>query len=108
MLIHPDMSKSFVLHTDASKVGIGATLSQADMEGRLHLVACRSRKLNAAQSNYPAHEKEIFALIDTLDAWRHYLLGSEVQVFTDNAALRYLQNNASPSTRQVRWLERLQ
>jgi hypothetical protein len=74
----------------------------------VRLVACRLRKLNKAQKNYPVHEKEMLALIDALEDWRHYLLGYEIHIFTDNSALRYLQNSARPSTRQVRWLEKLQ
>ena len=108
VLIHPDMHKPFVLHTDASEVGVGATLSQLDSQGIPHLIGCRSKKLNAAQKNYPVHEKEMLALIQALKDWRHYLFCSEIHVFTDNSALRYLQNNARPSTRQVRWLEKLQ
>ena len=50
----------------------------------------------------------MLALIDALEDWRHYLLGSEIHIFTDNSALRYLQNSALPSTRQVRWLEKMQ
>ena len=46
----------------------------------------------------------MLALIDAMEDWRHYLLGSEIHIFTDNSALRYLQNSARPSTRQVRWL----
>ena len=99
VLIHPDMTKPFLLHTDASDVGVGATLSQLDTEGIPRLIACRSKKLNKAQLNYPVHEKEMFALIDALDEWRHYLFGSEVHIFTDNSALRYLQDSARPSSR---------
>ena len=98
----------FLLHTDASDVGVGATLSQTDADGVPRLVACRSRKLNKAQKNYPVHEKEMLALFDALEDWRHYLLGSEIHIFTDNSALRYLQNSARPSSRQIRWLEKLQ
>ena len=104
VLVHPDPKKPFLLHTDASDVGVGATLSQTDAEGIPRLVACRSRKLNKAQKNYPVHEKEMLALVDALEDWRHYLLGSEIHIFTDNSALRYLQNSARPSSRQIRWL----
>ena len=72
------------------------------------LVACGSRKINQAQKNYPVHEKEMFALVDALDDWRHYLFGAEIHIFTDNSAIRHLQNTASHSARQVRWLEKLQ
>ena len=108
VLVHPDIKKPYVLHTDASEVGIGETLSQLDTEGIPRLIACRSRKLNKAQLNYPVHEKEMLALIDALEDWRHYLLGAEIHIFTDNSALRYLQNTKQPSSRQVRWLEKLQ
>ena len=50
----------------------------------------------------------MLALVDSLEEWRHYLFGSDIQVFTDNSVLRYLQNAARPSTRQVRWLDKLQ
>ena len=46
--------------------------------------------------------------VDALDDWRHYLLGSEIHIFTEHSALRYLQNQARPSSSQTRWLEKLQ
>ena len=97
-----------ILHTDASDVGAGATLSQNDEGGQLRLVACRSRKLSSAEKNYPVHDKEMLALVDTLEEWRHHLLGVVVLVYTDNSALSYFQKNPKPSPRQVRWLEKLQ
>ena len=72
------------------------------------MVACRSRKLSSAEKNYTVHEKEMLALVDTLEEWRHYLLGVAVLVYTDNSALSYLQKNPKRSPRQVRWLEKLQ
>ena len=46
VLIHHDHTKSYMLHTDASYVGVEATLSQLDTEGLPRRVACRSRKFN--------------------------------------------------------------
>ena len=74
----------------------------------MRLVACRSLKLSSAEKNYPVHEKDMLALVGTLEEWRHYLLGVTVMVYTDNSALSYLQKNPKPSPRQVRWLEKLQ
>ena len=87
---------------------VGATLSQKDEGVELRLVACRSRKLSSAKKNYPVHEKEMLALVDTLEEWRHYFLGVVVLVYTEKSALSYLQKNPKPSPRQVRWLEKLQ
>ena len=74
----------------------------------LRLVAYRSRKLSSAEKNYPVHEKDRLALVDTLEEWRHYLLGVAVLVYTDNSELSYMQKNPKPSPRQVRWLEKMQ
>ena len=75
VLIQPDHTKPYMLHTDASDVGVGGTVYQLDTEGLPRLVACRSRKLNKAQLNYPVHENEMLSLVDTLENWRHDLLG---------------------------------
>ena len=58
MVIIPDFKKPYYLHSDASNVALGATLSQLDDQGQLRLVACRSRKLIAAEKNYPVHAKK--------------------------------------------------
>ena len=71
------------------------------MRGELRLVACRSRKLSSAEKNYPVHEKEMLALVDTLEEWRHYLLGVAVLVYTDNSALSYLHTEAVAQTGEV-------
>ena len=87
VLTVPNFKLPMILHTDASDVGVGATLSQKDEGRELRLVACRSRKLSSAEKNYPVHEKEMLALVDTLEEWRHYLLGVAALVYTDNSAL---------------------
>ena len=67
VLTVPNFKLPMILHTDASDVGVGATLSQKD-KGGLRLVARRSRKLSSAEKNYPAHEKEMLALVDTMES----------------------------------------
>ena len=54
-LVNPDHNNSYMLHTDVSDAGVGATLFQLETEGLPRLVARRSRKLNKAQLNYPVH-----------------------------------------------------
>ena len=103
-LAYPNWSEPFVVHLDASKFAIGATLSQKDTEENLRLLACTSRKMNPAEQNYPTHEREMLALVDSLKRWKHYLQGSKVEAFTDNSALRFWKTIADPSPRQVRWL----
>jgi hypothetical protein len=66
VLAYPDLSKPFVLYTDASDTGTGAMLCQKDSSDQLRLIACTSRKLNPHEMNYPTHEKELLALVDAL------------------------------------------
>ena len=107
-LHYPDLQRSFVLHMDASNHALGATLSQANDAGDLQLVTCTSRKLNPAERNYTTHEKEMLALNHALKKWKHYLLGSRINVYTDNAALKYWRTAQNLSPRQIRWVKYMQ
>ena len=56
----------------------------------MRLVACMSKKLNAAECNYLAHEMEILALVETLKYWRAYLWVAKVKTYTDSSFLLYI------------------
>lgn len=103
----PDPTLPFVIHSDASDLAIGAVLSQDAGDG-LHPVAFTSRKLHTSEKNYAVHEKEMLAIIDALKTWRHYILASEITVFTDHHSLTYFSTQPSLSDRQVRWSGLLQ
>ena len=106
-LAFPDPTKPYIIHCDASDFATGATLSQESETG-LRLVAARSKKLNPAERNYPAHEKELLALIQALTQWRHYLLGADVQVYTDSSYLKYLPTrDLGIPGRHSRWMSLL-
>ena len=66
-----------MLTTDASNVAVAAILTQPDEEGRQHpqAVAYESRKLTAAERNYPTHVLELLAVVHSLRAFSHYPLG---------------------------------
>ncbi len=63
-----------MLTTDASGVAVAAILTQPDDAGRKHPVAYESRKLTAAERNYPAHVLELLAVVHELRVFKHYLL----------------------------------
>lgn len=98
----PDLQKPFEVETDASDFAIGGVLTQ---EG--HPVAFESRKLKDAERNYPAHEKELLAVVHCLRLWRHYLLGAPFMVKTDNSAVSYFLTQPKLTRRQARWQELL-
>lgn len=107
ILCLPDPDREFIVTTDASDFAIGAVLSQ-DQGSGLQPVAFESRKLNPAEQNYAAHEKELLAVVHAIRTWRVYLEGRHFRVQTDHATLRYIQSQPSLSRRQARWMETLQ
>ena len=102
-IAYPDKGKTFHVHTDASDVALCATLSQEYGKGEMRLVACMSKKLNTSECNYPAHEREVLALVEALKYWRAYFCGAKVKAYTYNSFLRYLRTCEIQSPRQAHW-----
>ncbi|GJP49851.1 hypothetical protein CLOM_g9009 [Closterium sp. NIES-68] len=84
-----DPSRPFEVLTDASDFAIGAILLQ-DFGDGLQPIAYESRKLQAAERNYPVHDKEMLAIVHAFKVWRCYLTGADVTVRTDHKSLQYL------------------
>ena len=107
VLVLPDPTLPYVLHTDASGFAIGAVLQQDQGEG-LQPVAYFSQKMLDAETRYPVHEQELLAIVEALTTWQHYLKGAVgVRVLTDHRSLVHFQTQPMLSGRQVRWLETL-
>ncbi|GJP30150.1 hypothetical protein CLOM_g22621 [Closterium sp. NIES-68] len=85
-----DPSRPFEVLTDASDFAIGAILLQ-DFGDGLQPIAYESRKLQAAERNYPVHDKEMLAIVHAFKVWRCYLTGADVTVLTDHKSLQYLR-----------------
>ena len=99
----PDFTKLFDVETDASGIGIGAVLSQ-----EAHPVSYFSERLSDAKARYSNYDRELYAVVQTLKFWRHYLLHQEFTLFSDHDALRYLHSQKKLSARHGRWVEVLQ
>lgn len=105
ILVHPDFSKAFYLETDASDFALGAVLSQMGVDEKLHPIAFYSRKFSAAEINYEIHDKELLAIVDSFQEWRHFLEGAAhpVTVYTDHKNLEYFMSARILNRRQARW-----
>jgi hypothetical protein len=102
VLAYPDLSKEFILTTDASKIAVGAILSQIQ-DGVERPISCRSRQLNKAEINYSASELELLALVWSTKYFRLYLYGKHFRVRTEHAALWYLHKFSDNNSRLLRW-----
>ena len=95
MLTYPDFSKPFHLHADASKIQLGAHITQDEKP-----IAIYSRKFNPAQTRYTTTERELLSIVETLKEFRNLLPGQQIIVHTDHQNLRYKNFN---SDRVMRW-----
>ena len=83
-----DSSKPLVVETDASDHSIAASLNQ---DGRP--IAFFSRMLNASEHNHPAVEKEAYAIVEALKNWKHFLLGRQFALITDQRSVSFMFDN---------------
>ena len=105
VLAYPDFDKPFVLHTDASRNGLGAVLYQEDEHGKLRVIAYGSRSLSKSESNYSAHKLEFLALKWAVTSkFSYYLRNQTFKVYTDHNPLVYLTTTAKLDALGHRWL----
>ena len=83
ILIMPDVTKSFDVYCDASRLGLGCILMQ---EGKV--VSYLSRQLRQHEENYPTHDLELAAVVLALKTWRPYLVGHRCEIYIDHKSLK--------------------
>ena len=98
----PDLSKPFVLRTDASGVGVAAVLLQEN-EGKFYPVGYASKKLNLTEARYPIIEKECLAVVWGIKRFKLYLAGRRITLQTDHKPLKYLKEASYQNDRVFRW-----
>jgi ribonuclease HI len=100
VLAQPDNSKPYEVYCDASSTGLGCVLMQEN-----RVIAYASRALLPHEKNYPTHDFELAAVVHALKIWRHYLIGTHCNIYTDHKCLKYIFTQADLNMRQRRWLE---
>jgi RNase H-like domain found in reverse transcriptase/Reverse transcriptase (RNA-dependent DNA polymerase)/Integrase zinc binding domain/Retroviral aspartyl protease/Zinc knuckle len=93
--------------TDGCATGISGVISQGPEWKTAKIAAFYSAKLNPAQQNYPVHEIEMLAGIETMLRFKDILQGAQFQWLTDHKGLTHLLNQKNLSGRQARWLEKI-
>ena len=106
VLALPTRNLPYILDTDASAYGLGATLFQVHDDGKKP-IGFWSRSLKDAEKSYSATERECLAVVWALQTLRPYLLYEEFTVFTDHDSLTWLYNVTEPSGKLTRWRLRL-
>ena len=106
MLQLVDSTKKLRLVTDASDCTVADALLQEDGSGNWHPIAYSSRRLNSAEKNYHATERETLAVIHSLQTWRIYFY-KPFEIVTDNPAVTYLRTKKDLTRREARWIDLL-
>lgn len=96
------------LHTDASKVGIGAILIQRNEDHSPRIIACFSKRLSKEQENWNTTEQEGLTVVEAIEKFDCYLRPFKFTVFTDNSALTWIANSSKLKGKLLRWFMRLQ
>ena len=97
IMVNPDFSNAFTLHTDASKDGLGAVLYQ-NQDGVMKVIAYASRALSPTEKKYHLHAGKLeflalkWAVAEQFRDYLHY--SPKFTVFTDNNPLTYILTSA--------------
>jgi len=103
----PDWDLPFQIMCDASDHAVGAVLGQK-RDKKPVVIYYASKTLDEAQQNYTTIEKELLAVVYTMEKFRSYLLCSKVIVYTDHSALKHLLKKKYAKPRLIRWILLLQ
>ena len=97
----------FHISTDASNTAIGASLGKKEnlFNYAIYII---SKNLTPAELNYTVTEKEMLAVINAVNKFRHYITGYQVFIHTDHSTIKYLMNKPITNGRITRWLLLLQ
>ena len=101
ILVFPDFNKPFLLETDASSRGLGAVLSQKQVDGWYHRIAYASHVMNKTKQRYHSNKQEFLALKwAVMEQFHKYLSPygknrNKFVVCTDNNPLTYIFSSAN-------------
>src|SRR5215212_1590244 len=104
ILKRPDYTKKYTVTTDVSDHAIGAVLSQEHGP-----IAFLSKTFTDVERRWSTYDKELFAIVYTLEKWQHYLRNNiPFEVITDNYASTFIQKQQRLSAKQARWVQTLE
>lgn len=106
-LVYGDDAPQVWMITDGCMTGIAGVVSQGEDWKTAPVAAFYLAKLNNAQRNYPVHEIEMLAGVETMLRHKDVLQGVHFKWITDHKGLIYLLNQKNISGRQARWLEKI-
>jgi hypothetical protein len=100
VLALPDFDKTFEIECDASGIGIRGVLMQERRP-----ITYFIEKLSGLTLNSSVYDKELYALVRSLETWQHYLFPKEFVIHSDHKSLKHLKGQLKLNRRNTKWCE---
>ncbi len=108
----PDFEQDMIITTDASDNGYGAVLEQyirtEDGSYNKRPIEYFSKSYTPAQKNYSTTEKELLAVVMSVEHFHSYVYGRKFTIYTDHLPNTLLWNKLQPHPRVERWMMRME
>jgi ribonuclease HI len=107
VLINPDYSKEFMIFSFASFDTIAVVLLQKNDQGQEQPIAFFSRALRDAELRYEIMEKQAYALVKALKAFRIYVLHSQVIAYVPSPSVKDILIQPDIDGRRSKWIAKI-
>jgi hypothetical protein len=108
VLASPDYLKYFLIFSFASEHTIAAVLLQKDEEGFEKPITFFSKSLRDAELKYDIIEKQAYAMVKALKAFRTYVLHSNIIAYVPTSSVKDILVQPDSDGRRGRWLTKIQ
>jgi hypothetical protein len=107
VLISPDYSKDFLIFSFASPDTVAAVLLQTNDIELEQPIAYFSRALRDAEVRYDTMEKQAYALVKALKAFRTYVLQSKIIAYVPSAVVKDILIQPNIDRRRSKWIAKI-
>jgi hypothetical protein len=107
VLISPDYSKDFLIFSFASFDTMAVVLLEKNIEGLEQPISFFSQALRDAEIKYDIMEKQAYALVKSLKAFRVYVLHSKVIAYVPSASMKDILIQPIIDGRRGKWLAKI-
>jgi hypothetical protein len=108
VLASPDYLKDFLIFLFASEHTLATVLLQKNEEGFEQPIAFFSKSLRDIELRYDIMEKQTYAMVKALKAFRTYVLHSKVIAYIPTSSIKDILVQSNSDGKRGRWLDKIQ
>ena len=106
-MISPDYQKPFQIFSFASSSTIVVVLLQKNEEGKEQPVAFFSKVIRDAELKYNILEKQVYALVKALKAFKTYVLQSQIVAYVPNSVVKDVLVQSDVEGKRGKWIAKI-